>query len=321
MSIRRAQVWTLPLTLIVALALVADVLAVSTSRGQDDLPPGRIAFVRKGDIWVWKNGESTRIIEDGNASDPRWSPSGRFVLFVRSGDSYSDLILYDLEQSTEQQVTFNQPDMQPGSPDYVANTSWVIDPDWTPNGLIAFASDATSDNSVILWLLSSPDLAPEPAPAAQPEDDIEGVSLDAAGSIAAYTVRVREDNGLSHSAVAIRNLSDGTTKELVDDPNGAFDPAVSPDGSKIALAIRDNNENSDIWLSDLSGTLTRVTEGAQATQPSWSPDGTWLAYMRMVNYKFELWAVPRQDTGFGEPRRLFRFANLDPTSRISWTFS
>jgi TolB protein len=321
MSIRRAQVWTLPLTLIVALALVADVLAVSTSRGQDDLPPGRIAFVRKGDIWVWKNGESTRIIEDGNASDPRWSPSGRFVLFVRSGDSYSDLILYDLEQSTEQQVTFNQPDMQPGSPDYVANTSWVIDPDWTPNGLIAFASDATSDNSVILWLLSSPDLAPEPAPAAQPEDDIEGVSLDAAGSIAAYTVRVREDNGLSHSAVAIRNLSDGTTKELVDDPNGAFDPAVSPDGSKIALAIRDKKENSDIWLSDLSGTLTRVTEGAQATQPSWSPDGTWLAYMRMVNYKFELWAVPRQDTGFGEPRRLFRFANLDSTSRISWTFS
>jgi Tol biopolymer transport system component len=89
----------------------------------------------------------------------------------------------------------------------------------------------------------------------------------------------------------------------------------------VALAIRDTDDKSDIWLSDLSGKATRVTEGAQATQPAWSPDGKWLAYMRMVNYKFELWAVPREQAGFGEPRRLFRFANLDPTSRISWTSS
>lgn len=285
----------------------------------DELPGGRIAFVRRGDIWVWQNGESTRLIEDGAVSDPRWSPTGRFLLYVRTGDSYSDLFLRDIEGGTDQQLTFNQPNLQPGSPDYVANTSWVIDPDWNASGLIAFASDATSDNSVILWLLASPDVAPEPAPSAAREDDIEAVSLDAAGSVAAYTVRSRDDDGASHTAVALRNLRDGTSTTLVDRPTGAFDPALTPDGTSIALVIRDANDVSDLWLSDLKGKLTRLTHDAQATKPAWSPDGTWLAYMRKINDRFELWGMQRVGSGFGEARRLFRFANLDPTSRVSWT--
>jgi Tol biopolymer transport system component len=288
---------------------------------KDNPPPGRIAFVRKGDIWVWQNGDSKRLIEDGAASDPRWSPSGRFVIFVRSGESFSDLILHDLEEGTEAALTYNRSDAQPGSPDYVASTSWVLDPDWTPNGLIAFASDATTDNSVILWLVRDPELPPEPAPSAQMEDNIEGVSLAADGSLAAYTVRYHDKKGGNRTYVAIRDLSDGTSTVLVDKPGGAFDPAISPEGQSIAVAIRAADGTSDIWLADRVGKLTRITTGAQATGPSWSPDGRWLAFMRMIDYRFEVWAIPRSDGDFGEMRRLFRFRNLEPTSRVSWTLS
>jgi Tol biopolymer transport system component len=314
---RSSRLW---LAAFVAITLLGGFAAPVS--GQDEFPPGRIAFVRKGDIWIWQKGDAHRAIADGAASDPRWSPSGRFLLFVRSGDSFSDLILYDFDSGSEQQLTYNQSGYQPGSPDYVNTSSWVIDPDWSPSGLIAFASDATSDSSVILWLILDPSLPPEPAPSAEIEDDIEGVSLSADGTVAAYTVRHRDDSGANRTYVAIRDLSDGTPYVLADDPGGAFDPAIAPDGRSVALAIRGEDGVSDIWLVDrATGNRTRVTTNAQATQPAWSPDGQWLAYMRMVDYRFEVWAVPREGAGFGAPRRLFRYQNLDATSRISWTLS
>jgi Tol biopolymer transport system component len=300
---------------------VAGTSLVPAVGGQDELPPGRIAFVRRGDVWVWQNGESYRAIEDGAASDPRWSPSGRFMLYVRSGDSFSNLILYDFNSGIESQLTYHQSDYQQGSPDYVATSSWAVDPDWSPSGLIAFASDNTSDNSMILWLIPDLSLSPEPAAAAEVEDDIESVSVSADGSLAAYTVRERHESG-NRTYVALRDLNDGIPYVIADDPSGAFDPAISPDSESVALVIRGEDGVTDVWLVErATGNRTRVTMGAQATRPAWSPDGAWICYMRMVDFRFELWAQPVNGDTFGEPRRLFRFQNLDATSRVSWTLS
>lgn len=320
---RRKALVRVPKLLAAILALVVSLAAQPglTALAADDLPPGRIAFVRKGDIWVWHDGKSERVIKDGAASDPRWSPSGRFLLFVRTGDSYSDLILHDFQDGTETRLTHNGSEAQPGSPDYVASTSWAIDPDWTASGLIAFASDATVDGTVTLWLLADPGGSPQPAAAAQGEDNIEGISLAADGSVAAYTVRAHDKSGRIHAYVALRDLSNGVSKVLVDKPGGAFDPAIAPDGQSIALSIRAADGTSDVWLADRSGNLTRVTTGAQAIKSAWSPDGTWLAYVRMIDFRFEIWAQPRTGTSFGEPRRLFRYQNFDATSRISWTLT
>jgi hypothetical protein len=36
-------------------------------------------FARSGNIWRWQGGDASMIIEDGAASDPRWSPDGSQV--------------------------------------------------------------------------------------------------------------------------------------------------------------------------------------------------------------------------------------------------
>jgi Tol biopolymer transport system component len=307
---------------IIAVVTLANASVLNAAGGQDDLPPGRIAFIRRGDVWVWNGGEANRLIADGAASDPRWSPSGQFMIFVRSGDSYSNLVLHDFDSGTETLLTHNQSDAQEGSPDYVATSSWALDPDWSPSGLIAFASDNTSDNSMILWMMSDPDQPPEPAPEAQVEDDVEAVSLSADGTVAAYTVRSRGDDGTNRTYVALRDLTDGTAYVIAEDPAGAFDPAIAPDNQHIAVTIRADDGVTDIWLVDrATGARTRITTGAQATKPAWSPDGRWLAYMRMIDFQFEVWAVPIDRTTIGAPHRLFRFKNLDATSRVSWTLS
>ena len=53
--------------------------------------PGKIAFTRDANIWVWEGGSAREVVSGGNISDPRWSPDGKRMLYVRMQNSYSDI--------------------------------------------------------------------------------------------------------------------------------------------------------------------------------------------------------------------------------------
>lgn len=283
--------------------------------------PGRFAFVRDGDVWQWSNGDASRIVGAGNASDARWSPDGTQVLYVRSGNSYSDLVIYNILTGGTQQVTYNQPPYEEGTPEYIAASAWAVDPDWSASGLIGFMGDAGNGDggSLQLWLVDDPSAGPYLAPAAQSEDNIEGLSLSSGGSLAAYTVQERQGDGTSANRVVVRDLTDGVAYPLAESKN-AFDPAISPDATSIAVSIR-NDGASDIFLVDrASGKITRVTRNLQATNPTWSPDGRWIAFVRMVDYQFEVWAAEVVNGDPGRPFKVFKAKGLDARSGVSWTF-
>ncbi|MGH9399303.1 MAG: protein kinase domain-containing protein, partial [Thermoanaerobaculia bacterium] len=57
--------------------------------------------------------------------------------------------------------------------------------------------------------------------------------------------------------------------------------AMAPDGSRFAAAIADPSSGSpDIWVFDSRGVRTRLTFGAPAASPVWSPDGSRIAYAK-----------------------------------------
>lgn len=68
-----------------------------------------------------------------------------------------------------------------------------------------------------------------------------------------------------------------------------IDPAVSPDGSKIAYSSK-RNAFWDIYVLDLSSnTEIRITNSPEYDgQPTWSSDGQWLAYDSYVNGKLSI---------------------------------
>jgi Tol biopolymer transport system component len=68
----------------------------------------------------------------------------------------------------------------------------------------------------------------------------------------------------------------GTAGEIADYSN----PALSPDGRRLAVCIRDSSGKRDVWVIDLArGIQTRLTFGAgDKTNPTWSPDGLQIGY-------------------------------------------
>ncbi|HET8522152.1 MAG TPA: DPP IV N-terminal domain-containing protein, partial [Thermomicrobiales bacterium] len=95
--------------LLVVALLTSSLLFIQTGSAQNPMPPGRIAYGKGGEIWIWQNGQTSKLFGDGHASDPRWSPDGHQMLYVKLGDSFSDLYLRNLADNSETQLTFNQP--------------------------------------------------------------------------------------------------------------------------------------------------------------------------------------------------------------------
>lgn len=305
--------------------VVAGVIALRVRPGesQEPGPSGRISFVRDGNVWVWEQGDATELFGGGTASDARWSPDGDSVLYVANQSTYSDLMLRNLTSGTDEQLTRNAPpiDLEPGSEAYVGRSSWARDPTWSDSGRIAFIADYEETGRLALWLIETPGENAILARELEPDGaDIEGVSLSTSGALAAYTVK--SFDGVDYStAVVLRDLSDGAVYPIVEESDGVYDPAISPNEQWIAVTIRSRAGVSDLWIASRSdGSATQVTFGEQAVAATWSPDGSWISYVRPSGDGFALQAIPvRNGALTGISVGLGEWDGLDATSGLSWT--
>jgi Tol biopolymer transport system component len=96
-----------------------------------------------------------------------------------------------------------------------------------------------------------------------------------------------ESAGTSQSQILVAIAADSRKPGPVNVPQGAADPAWSPDGSKLALTLfgcANDVCGNDIVVVDANGSnVTNVTrgrgwDGFNKSHPSWSADGTHLAF-------------------------------------------
>jgi len=92
---------------------------------------------------------------------------------------------------------------------------------------------------------------------------------------------------------------DGKITPLSSETRQFGPPRLSPDGSRIAVAIREAGKSA-IWIYEIAtGTFSRLSSPEAATSPSWTPDGNSVVYTALSTEK--RYAVWRQNADGGTP--------------------
>lgn len=310
--------------LLLSMILIPVAVPGQQASAQSGDPDGRIAFIRDGNVWVWTADETTALTSSGDAQDPSWGPDGDQLLFVQHGGSFSNLVLHDTDGDRNLRITDNEAYVESGSPDYVASSSWALDPSWSASGAIAFASDkGSTDDLMQLWMMDSVRDDPYVAPYDGGDaGNIEQIALNADGDLAAYTVLATGGALGGITYVAVRDLDTGTTTPIAEGPLGAYDPAIAPDDGHVVVSIRDGQGMSDLWIVDMqTAEAIQLTEDEQAANAIWSPDGSWIAWMSPNERSFDIWAAQidaEEGELVGKPIRIVEASGIDATSGLSW---
>jgi TolB protein len=281
---------------------------------QANPPPGRILYVRDGNLWLWERGASHQFSEGGTWSQPAFSPGGKEIAYVFWAENFSDLFAMAADGSRSRRLTRNQA----GN---IMDNSWAFRPAWSPDGeRIAFVSDANS-RFPQLWLVGQDGANRRQLslPAFYEESWVDALTWDPGGTRLAVTgapdMRVP-------SQIYLVNVAKETAEKLTTHTNGAFDPSWSPDGSALAYIGRPGSLG-ELRIRTIGGEKEgQFDKLSYVRSPAWSPDGKSVAVLAQQNGAFEVFvlAVKQTDAGFeiGEPRQLTRDAAVDPMAGLTW---
>jgi TolB protein len=306
-------------------------VAAPPSNVRGEALPGRLLFVTSAGIWQWQGREARLFMRGTDLLQPRFSPDGTQIVYVRRSLSASDLLIADQSGREVRQLTANQAaSAPPNSLQQVYSSRWAFYPTWAP------------DRSAIIAATQA--AAPVGEPPAEynlalyrfPLGD-SGAPTPLYGSDVAHLGRsVFAPNGdliFVRAAIArdgqqqVYRLDPtlGTAAPLLGAPTPSYDPALSPDGAWLLFAAQSANGTDLFALPASGGVPQQLTELGSARAPAFAPDGTQVAFLAIApgGNGFDLWisAVQQAEDGslrLAAPRRLTTEQQLDADSGLSW---
>jgi DNA-binding beta-propeller fold protein YncE len=233
--------------------------------------------------------------------DPRFLPGGRDLIYVVHPRD-APVRQVEVLRGAARTVLFD------------AGADAVSEAGYSPTGHLVFTR---SGNNTGLWAVPF---------------DLAGMKVSgtpfpiAAGGAGAS---VAADGTLAYVAVSVGNELDqlvwvdrsGRTTEAIGDPRLAIaDPALSPDGQRVAFTA-DDNDNRDVWVHDLArGSASRLTTGPEReSDPAWGPRGDVLLFARVPRTNSLMARIFARNVNEGTEERPLvdgRFPRLAPDGRL-----
>ena len=226
---------------------------------------------RNRDIWLipTAGGEPQKITEwTGDDEHPRWSPDGSRIAYHSNSTGTRQIFIYDIDSQQSRQLTTLE--------------AGAGAPQWSHDGqTLAFISDVTSDENL----------------KSEWGDQVEAKVSE---RLLFRHWTDWHDNIRSH--VFVQNLDSDTATDVTPGPydtppislGGSQDYVFSPDGKSLVFVkntdpVVARSTNNDLFQVDLiTGDEAKLTTNrANDNLPSFSPDGTKLAWRAMDRPGFE----------------------------------
>ena len=218
--------------------------------------------------WYWQQAAGGGVIREGA---PSWSPDSKQIVFYAEQNGKADIWVTDLSGRNRQYLTNTASDE--GAPAY------------SPDGkLIAFDTDR--DGNFEIYVMNADGNAPRRLTNHPGRDLAPAWSPDGRHIVFMST----RDN--PEFDIYSLDIDSGNIERLTNGSSNWF-PQFSPDGSQIALHIM-----RDVHVYSMkTRTLRRVTyEPLNGMYPTWSSDGSQIAFMSWRNGRTEIFTAKASGT-------------------------
>jgi serine/threonine protein kinase len=267
---------------------------------------GQIAFVsdredgRTLQVWLMNpDGTGLRQLTfgPGDKTQPRWSPDGTRLLYVAPGGNNvsgaslgTDIWVINLDGS--------------GATDLTPSVGDETDPAWSPDGTrVAFTSDRINDLKQVFISTVSCEPIPASCTADKPFNLSAGFAVEysPAWSPDGKTIAVSASINGAPGRIFLRSPKPGepTKFDRRDRIIGADNLAWSPDGKLLAFAWLQPTMN-EIWLAQVDSPgldPVRLTHSLGNKDPSFSPDGNWIAFTSTRDQNPEVYVMAINGSG------------------------
>jgi Tol biopolymer transport system component len=276
-----------------AVALWLSLLSGGTAAASFPGAPGLIALARSADpdessIWVldWQTGAARQLTDQGYAAEPAFSPDGEWIVFRSDASWHGYLNIWAIRADGTglHRLTLGRGNLSAGSPAFSANGRWV-----------AFSAEARGGGGEIDRVVLSGGHRRVLLSGTR-KSSAYGPSYSPDGRHLAWVRSpevLRGGGAVPH--IFVGNAMGRRGRRLT----SGSEPQFSPDGRSIVFTRRRpcgsgslGAEVATVSLDTGKQSPVKRACGVGLYAPTYSPDGTWIAYTVFTGEKSELAFAP-----------------------------